>query len=88
MKVIQTYSSPECNTFEVFNDNKVLIAYYYEHFDTTDGNVVYECYYDFENVNDITSSTSSYVLDSKEELSTLLEEIEEKCYFDWWNVIL
>ena len=82
MKVIQTYSGVEGNTFDVYNDNNVLIAYFYEHFDTTDGNVVYECYYDFDDVNDITSSTSSYVLDSKEELSTLLEEIEENCYFD------
>ena len=31
MKIVQTYASPEANTFDVIiNDN--VVAYYYEHF--------------------------------------------------------
>lgn len=86
MKVIQTYSSEECNEFDVYNDNNVKVAYYIEYFcspiDATKlDHVVYECYYDFEDVNDITSSTSSYVFDDFEDFSSTLAEIVEDSYY-------
>jgi len=88
MKVIQTYSSTECNEFDVFNDDNVKVAYYIEHFSINNEkleNVVYECYYDFEDENDSTSSTSSYVFDDIEELNTLLLQLVEDSDYASWN---
>ena len=51
-KVVKSYSSEECNTFDVINDEGVMIAYYYEHFIQPDTkevlqNPVFEIYYDY-----------------------------------------
>jgi hypothetical protein len=86
MKVIQTYSSEECNSFDVFNSDNVLVAYYNEYFRSPIDNekldhVVIECYYDFEDVNDSSSSTSIDVFDDFEEFNTNLLQIVESSYF-------
>jgi len=51
MKVIQSYSSPECNTYDVII-NDVVVAYYYDHFVNPVTNEklstsVFEIYYDY-----------------------------------------
>ena len=59
MKVIQSYSSPECNTYDVII-NDVVVAYYYDHFINPETNEklntsVFEIYYDY-NEGDYESS--------------------------------
>jgi len=59
MKVIQSYSSPECNTYDVII-NDVVVAYYYDHFMNPETNEklstsVFEIYYDY-NEGDYESS--------------------------------
>jgi len=86
LKVIQTFSSPDFCRFDVFNSNNVRIAYYYEYFRSPIDNelldhVIFECYYDFDDVNDTSSSTSVDVFDDIENLRTTLEEILEQSYY-------
>jgi hypothetical protein len=86
MKVVETYSSPEYNSFDVFNCNNVLVAYYYEYFRSPIDNelldhVIFECYYDFDDVNDSSSSTSIDVFDEYEDLRTTLEDIVERSHY-------
>ena len=63
-KVVKSYSSEECNTFDVINDEGVIIAYYYEHFVDPSSNEVlqnpvFEIYYDYSGENDYDSSLLS-----------------------------
>ena len=75
MKVIQTYTSPEANTFDVIiNDN--VVAYYYEHFVNPETNEklntsVFEIYYD-KDEDDYNSSLLSDDFDDIEEILELL----------------
>ena len=60
-KVVKSYSDNECNTFDVMNDEGVVIAYYYEHFVQPDTkevlqNPVFEIYYDYIEENEYESS--------------------------------
>ena len=77
MNIIKTYTSAECNVFDVFiNDN--IVAYYYEHFVNPETgekleNTVYEIYYD---VND-RSFDSSLVTEDFEEIEDVLNCIFE-----------
>ena len=79
MKIVQTYASPEFNTFDVIiNDN--VVAYYYEHFVNPETNEklntsVFEIYYDkvcdlIE--NDYISSLLTEDFDDIEEILELL----------------
>jgi hypothetical protein len=82
MKVVKTYSSEECSSFDVYNENNLLVAYYNEFYKNPEDNTllentVYEIYYDFEDENDSTTSTSSYLFDDFENFSTTLIEIVE-----------
>jgi hypothetical protein len=62
MKIVKTYSSEGCNTYDVINENNVVIAYYYEHFSHPETNEklstsVFEIYYDFdEEYNEFSTS--------------------------------
>jgi hypothetical protein len=52
MKIVQSYSSPECNTYDVII-NDIVVAYYYEHFINPETNEklntsVFEIYYDYD----------------------------------------
>ena len=65
-KVVKSYSDNECNTFDVINDEGVMIAHYYEHLVNPDTkevlqNPVFEIYYDYDSEFD-------------EHLSSLLSE--------------
>ena len=75
MKIVQTYTSPEVNTFDVIiNDN--VVAYYYEHFVNPETNEklntsVFEIYYD-KDEDDYNSSILSEDFDDIEEILELL----------------
>ena len=75
MKIVQTYASPEVNTFDVIiNDN--VVAYYYEHFVNPETNEklntsVFEIYYD-KDEDDYNSSLLSEDFDDIEEILELL----------------
>ena len=75
MKIVQTYASPEANTFDVIiNDN--VVAYYYEHFVNPEtkeemNTSVFEIYYD-KDEDDYNSSLLSEDFDDIEEILELL----------------
>jgi hypothetical protein len=57
MKVVQSYSSAECNEYSVFNSDNVQVAYYVEHYvHPIDEEVletpVFEIYYDYNDEDD------------------------------------
>jgi hypothetical protein len=75
MKIVQTYSSPECNTFDVIV-NDIVIAYYYEHFVNPETNEklstsVFEIYYDYDEGD----YNSSILTEDFEEIEEILEEL-------------
>jgi len=77
MKVIQSYSSPEVNTFDVII-NDVVVAYYYEHFINPETNEklstsVFELYYDFDGDEYL----SSILTEDFDEIESILEELDE-----------
>jgi predicted alternative tryptophan synthase beta-subunit len=75
MKIVQTYASPEANTFDIIiNDN--VIAYYYEHFVNPETNEklntsVFEIYYDKEE-NDY---NSSYLTEDFNDIEDIIESL-------------
>jgi len=75
MKVIQSYSSPECNTFDVIVDD-VVIAYYYEHFVHPETNEklntsVFEIYFDY----DAGEYDSSMVTEDYDEILDIIDSL-------------
>jgi hypothetical protein len=81
MRTEKSFESAEGNTFDVYNKNNQLIAYYYEHFfdpETNERleNPVFEIYYDFEDCDDSTTSTESYITENKDEIINLLVDLE------------
>ena len=77
MKVVQSYSSKECNEFEIVV-NDIAIAYYIEHFKhPINANVLekpmYEIYYDYNEDDD--DYTSSIVTDNYNELQDVIDSI-------------
>ena len=77
MKVIQTFTSPEANTFDVIV-NDTVVAYYYEHFVNPETNEklstsVFELYYDF----DEDEYLSSILTEDFDEIESILEELDE-----------
>ena len=76
MKIVQSYSSPECNTFDVIV-NDTVVAYYYEHFVNPETNEklstsVFEIYYDY-NEGDY---DSSLLTEDFEEIEEILFDLE------------
>jgi len=76
MKIVQSYSSPECNTFDVIV-NDTVVAYYYEHFVNPETNEklstsVFEIYYDY-NEGDY---DSSLLTEDIEEIEEILFDLE------------
>jgi hypothetical protein len=81
MKVIQTYSDSEYNTFDVFNDDNVMIAYYYEHFvhpETKEkfNTSVFEIYYDYD--MEYEEFTNSEIIDNIDDFEETLALINEE----------
>jgi hypothetical protein len=78
MKVVQSYSSKECNEFDIVV-NDVKIAYYIEHFKDENCNVLektlYEIYYDYNEEDD--DYTSSFATDDYNELQDVIDSIYE-----------
>jgi hypothetical protein len=80
MKVTLTYSDAECKSFDVFNDDNVMIAYYYEHFvhpETKEkfNTSVFEIYYDYD--VEYEEFTNSDIIDDIELFNTKLLQIVE-----------
>ena len=75
MKIVQTYTSPEANTFDVIiNDN--VVAYYYEHFVNPETNEklntsVFEIYYDKEEDD----YNSSYLTEDFNVIEKIIESL-------------
>jgi hypothetical protein len=77
MKVVQTYSSQDCNEFDVIV-NDCRIAYYIEHFKhpcTTEvlQKPIYEIYYDYN--EDDEDFLSSVITDNYNELQDIIESV-------------
>jgi len=75
MKVIQTFTSPEANTFDVIV-NDTVVAYYYEHFVNPETNEklstsVFELYYDYNDGD----YDSSILTEDFNEIEDILEEL-------------
>lgn len=75
MKVVQTYSSSECNEFDVIVDNE-KIAYYIEHFMHPITNEIlnktmFEIYYDYNNEDD--EFTSSLITDNFNDVQNVID---------------
>jgi len=71
---VLSFSSAECNEFDLFNEDKVRIGYYIEHFVHPETLVkfdspVYEVYYDFENDD----FAASFVTDDEEEFFDFID---------------
>ena len=81
MKVTLTYSDEECKSFDVFNDDNVMIAYYYEHFvhpETKEkfNTSVFEIYYDYD--VEYEEFTNSEIIDNIDDFEEKLELIDEE----------
>jgi hypothetical protein len=81
MKVIQTYSDSEFKRFDVFSNDDVMIAYYYEHFvhpETKEkfNTSVFEIYYDYDTEYD--EFTTSEIIDNIDDFEEKLELIDEE----------
>ena len=81
MKVTLTYSDAECKSFDVFNDEGVMIAYYYEHFvhpETKEkfNTSVFEIYYDYD--VEYEEFTNSEIIDNIDDFEEKLELIDEE----------
>lgn len=77
MNIIKTYTSSECNTFDVIV-NEEIVAYYYEHFVNPETNEklekpVFEIYYDLNDGD----YDSSLVTEDFEEIEDILNCIFE-----------
>jgi len=75
MKIVQTYSSAEANTFDVIV-NDTVIAYYYEHFVNPETNEklntsVFELYYDCNDGD----YDSSILTEDFDEIESILESL-------------
>ena len=75
MKVIQTFTSPEANTFDVIV-NDTVVAYYYEHFVNPETNEklstsVFELYYDYDDGD----YNSSILADDFDEIESILFDL-------------
>ena len=78
MKIIQSFKSEKCNTYDVYHRNR-HVAYFYEHFyhvidDTKLERTIFEIYYDKED-NEFIASTIT------ENFSDILEVINSECNF-------
>lgn len=82
MKVVQTYSSSECNEFDVIFDNE-KIAYYIEHFMHPITNEIlnktmFEIYYDYNDEDD--EFTSSLITDNFNDVQDVIDSL---IYSSW-----
>ena len=71
---VLSFSSAECNEFDLFNEDGVRIGYYLEHFvhpETSEklDSPVYEVYYDFENDD----FAASFVTEDEEEFFDFID---------------
>ena len=77
-KVVSVHSSEECNTFDVVNDDGVILAYFYQHLtDPVTNKVlqtpVFEIYYDYDGEKDYDSSLLSEDFDDIVDIIDSLE---------------
>ena len=69
IKTIQSFTSKECNEFEIFK-NDIKIAYYIEYYNNP---TVYEIYYDYSE----DEFESSNIYDDKNEMLKFIEYLKE-----------
>ncbi len=78
MQKTQTYSSNECNEYNIIIDN-IVVAYYIEHFknpndDTILDNPIFEIYYNFNNETE--EFESSLVTEYYDDLQSIIEDLQ------------